>query len=306
MLIQCAVYVFTNWRNAIGKSASMGWFIHHVNLQAHDVMEASNFYRDVIGLKDGVWAYPESVGYVGHDPETIAAFGSENRGIHLCRAIPEFPARNNLAHNPTIGGHFAINTSDVDAVKGRLEGGGYIVSDAGVYAMAGIRQIYAYDPFQNVIEVNETVDGSGGTPPGAAEAHDVRVEDGGWHLHHVQIPAHDVATTAAYFRDLIGLAAAESSGEEMNDGQAAFFGEEHRGIYIVKPSPEHGQREGYYHNPTLRPCMALGVSDLDAVRGRLDAAGVLYTDAGTDDATGLRRLYCYDPSMNLVELNQPA
>ncbi|MEM7406329.1 MAG: VOC family protein [Pseudomonadota bacterium] len=290
----------------------MGWFIHHVNLQAHDVIEAAAFYREIIGLRDGVWAYPETVGYVGHDPETIAAFGSENRGIHLCRAIPEFPLRNNFFHNPTIGGHFAINTFDVDAVKARLEQAGHIVSEAGVYAMAGIRQIYAYDPFQNVIEVNETVDKSGGASPSEDEAHDVRLEEGDWYLHHVQIPAHDVGKTAAYFRDVIGLPEGEWGTPDGSDvapsehGQFAFFGKDHRGIHIVKPSAAAGRQAGFHHNPTVGPCMALGVSDLDAVKRRLEDAAVVYTDAGLDSATGLRRIYCYDPSMNLIEVNQKA
>ena len=48
----------------------------------------------------------------------------------------------------------------------------------------------------------------------------------------------------------------------------------------------------------------LTVEDLDAVTARLDAAGMLYTDAGPYAMAGLRQVYVYDPSMNLVELNQ--
>ena len=99
----------------------MGWFIHHVNVQAHDVRQSAAFYRDIIGLKDGAWVYPETVGEVGHNPDSIAAFGSLNRGIHVVRAIPTFPRDNNLLHNPTIGGHFAFNVPDILAVKARLE-----------------------------------------------------------------------------------------------------------------------------------------------------------------------------------------
>ena len=40
----------------------MGWFIHHVNVQAFDVQESAKFYRDIIGLKEGVRTYPETVG----------------------------------------------------------------------------------------------------------------------------------------------------------------------------------------------------------------------------------------------------
>jgi hypothetical protein len=46
---------------------------------------------------------------------------------------------------------------DVLAVKARLEAAGVLVSDAGVYAMAGMHQIYVLDPSANMIEVNQNV-----------------------------------------------------------------------------------------------------------------------------------------------------
>ena len=102
----------------------MGWFVHHVNVQAHDVRQSAAFYRDIIGLKDGAWVYPETVGEVGHNPDSIAAFGSLNRGIHVVRAIPTFPRDNNLLHNPTIGGHFAFNVPDICCRQGAAGSGG--------------------------------------------------------------------------------------------------------------------------------------------------------------------------------------
>jgi len=291
----------------------MGWFIHHVNIQAYDVLESAAFYRDVIGLKDGVWAYPEVVGDVPVDPERMAPFGSFNRGLHIVRASQSFSRRNNLFHNPTIGGHFAVTTSDVEGVKARLEGAGYIVSDAGVYAMAGMRQIYAYDPFQNLIEINEAVDASAGPAPRADEAHDEHVEDGGWFLHHVNLPAHRVADTVAYFRDLIGLeegvwhtADASPVADYVASGDSlAIFGDDNRGIHVVKPSADFAKRNGFHHNPTIGGHFALTVPDLEAITRRLDKLGALYTDAGSYAMAGLRQVYVYDPSMNLVELNSP-
>lgn len=290
----------------------MGWFIHHVNVPAYDVLQSAAFYRDVVGLVDGVWSYPENVGKVGHNPRSIAAFGSLNRGLHVVKAIPSFPRDNDLFHNPTIGGHFAVTVPDVDAVKARLEGAGYIVSDAGVYAMAGMRQIYAYDPFQNVIEINEAVDASAGPAPEAEEAHGVREEEGGWFIHHVNLPAHRVQDTVAYFRDLVGLPESEwaaADGSPVSDFVAdmdklAIFGDENRGIHIVKPTADFAKNNGFDHNPTIGGHFAITVNDLDAVATRLVQAGVLYTDAGAYAMAGMRQLYVYDPSMNLVEINQ--
>ena len=291
----------------------MGWYIHHVNLQAYDVPEAAAFYRDIIGLEDGVWVYPDEVGDVGHNPDSIAAFGSLNRGLHVVRAIPDFTRRNKLFHNPTIGGHVAITVPDADAVKTRLEAAGTTVSDAGVYAMAGMRQLYAYDPFQHVVEVNEAVDNAAGPAPGPDEQHGVREEAGGWSIHHVTLAVHDVALAASWFRGMIGLPqgrwqAAEDCpvGDVVEDPAAvAVFGRDNRGLHLVKPVPDFARRNGFDHNPTIGGHVALTVADLDGVIARLSAAGILFTDAGTYAMAGMRQVYVYDPSMNLVELNQP-
>jgi hypothetical protein len=46
---------------------------------------------------------------------------------------------------------------DAMVVKQRLASAGTLVSDAGVYAMVGMHQIYALDPTANMIEVNHFV-----------------------------------------------------------------------------------------------------------------------------------------------------
>jgi len=290
----------------------MGWFIHHVNIQAHDVPEAAAFYREVVGLEEGVRVLPENAGNVGRDPSTIAAFGSGNRGIHVARARPEFQEQNGLKHNPTIGGHFAITVPDAYAVKARLEAAGCVVSDAGSYAMAGMRQLYCFDPSLNLVEINQVIDPSGGPAPGDDEAHGVRMEAGGWYLHHVNIQAHDVEKAAAFYRELVGLpeglwhGADGSPIDDINTDRTKLipFGDDNRGIHIVKPMVEFAIRNRFDHNPTIGGHFAVTVPDLEAVIVRLEKAGVPYTDAGTYAMAGIRQVYCFDPSMNFVEINQ--
>jgi len=43
----------------------------------------------------------------------------------------------------------------VSAVKERLQQDDVIVTDAGMYAMADMHQIYVFDPSANMIEVNQ-------------------------------------------------------------------------------------------------------------------------------------------------------
>ena len=138
---------------------SWGWGIHHVNLEASDVREAVAFYVEIAGMTEGRWQAPASLGDVIVDPTMVSVLplGDFNSGIHIVRADPGFPNRYSLVHNPTIGGHPAFAVRDVHAVKARLERDGVLVSDAQVYAMDRMYQIYLQDPSANMIEVNQFV-----------------------------------------------------------------------------------------------------------------------------------------------------
>ncbi|MGL4324566.1 MAG: hypothetical protein ACRCTD_11070 [Beijerinckiaceae bacterium] len=136
-----------------------GWGVHHVNLQACDVREAVAFYTEIAGLVEGQWQAPRAHVNFSVDTRELAVLpqGAFNRGIHIIRADAGFAHRNKFPHNPSIGGHPAFFVRDVLAVKARLEASGILVSDAGVYAMAGMHQIYVLDPMANVIEVNQFI-----------------------------------------------------------------------------------------------------------------------------------------------------
>ncbi len=284
----------------------MGWYIHHVNLPAVDVPKTRAFLRDIGGLVEGDWRYPPVAGELHHDENSIAYFGCENRGIHVVRPIPSFAADNGFLHNPTVGGHFAITVPDIEAVKRRFDAAGIVYSDAGIYAMAGCHQIYVYDPSMNVIEINEVVDATGGAePPRTSEAHEVHMEPGDWYVHHVNIPSHDVPKSAAFFEELVGiernLVADAKDAFYADPNNTICFGEENRGIHIVRPTPGFGQDRGLLHNPTVGGHKAFAVPDLAQVKKRLDAAGIVYSDAGENQLAGMRQLYVFDPSNNLVE-----
>lgn len=290
----------------------MDWYIHHINTPAVDVKSTAAFLRNIIGMQDGAWVYPESAGELHHCDDTIAYFGSGNRGMHVVKPIPTFAKDNDLFHNPTVGGHVAITVSDIAGVMARLDKAGVIYSDAGTYAMAGMHQIYFFDPSMNVIEINAVVDDSGGAAPRPGEAHDIRVEAGGWYIHHVNLPSHDVPQTVAFFRDVVGLP--ESEWTYPDDGQVgnfrrdpeyiAIFGDDNRGLHIVKPAADFAKNNGFIHNPTIGGHYAITVPDIEAVKTRLDEAGALYTDAGTYAMAGTKQVYVLDPEGRFVEINQ--
>ena len=72
----------------------------------------------------------------------------------------------------------------------------------------------------------------------------------------------------------------------------------------MKPVPRFAKDNGLFHNPTIGGHVAITVPDLEVVKRRLEAAGVLFSDAGQYAMLGYRQIYLYDPSMNLIEINQ--
>ena len=140
----------------------MTWSIHHVNLQATDVRATAAFYATVLGMEEGAWVTPERHGYIPTDPDRLALFpdpskGGGYRGMHLIAPDPTFAQKNNLMHNPSIGGHVAIEVKDLRAVMARLDAAGIPYSDAGVFAIPGLHNIYCYDPAMNLIEINQAI-----------------------------------------------------------------------------------------------------------------------------------------------------
>lgn len=138
----------------------MTWSIHHVNLQAQDVRKTAQFYAAILGMEEGSWVYPETRGYIPGAPDRLALFPDGrggHEGLHLIKPDPEFAEKNNLSHNPSVGGHVAFEVKDLKAVIRRLEAAGIRYSDAGVFAIPGLWNVYVEDPDGNLIEINQRV-----------------------------------------------------------------------------------------------------------------------------------------------------
>lgn len=286
----------------------MRWSIHHVNICSPNVARTRYFLSELLGLSEGTWTYPnpDQLGEVGHAEDTIAYYGTENRGIHAVRPIATFPRDNGLTHNPTIGGHVAINIPDIHALMLALDKASIPYSDAGIYAMKGIHQVYVYDPSWNVIEFNEITDAP--VPDGIQPWED----DWGWGIHHMNLQAHDVRETAAFFTEIAGMPEGKwdrggTEGDFSDDpADLTIFplGDGNRGLHIIRPDVTFGQRNGFLVNPSIGGHPALMVNDLAGVMARMDAAGWHYDDAGVYAMPGMHQIYTYDPAMNVIEINQ--
>ncbi|MBB5514592.1 catechol 2,3-dioxygenase-like lactoylglutathione lyase family enzyme [Rubricella aquisinus] len=138
----------------------MRWSIHHVNLEAKDVARTARFYADVLGMAQGTWAFPASRGYLPGGSDRLALFGDgreSHTGLHLIAPDEDFAEKNGLLHNPSKGGHYAINVDDLDALKARLRAAGVPYSETGEFAIPGLRHLYFCDPEGNLIEANGRV-----------------------------------------------------------------------------------------------------------------------------------------------------
>ena len=151
----------------MSRDAPTTWTIHHVNLPATDVRASARFYRHILGLTEGTWTFPppEQVGHLSADPARLTLFPTPgaargaNAGLHLIAPEPEFARLNGLDHNPSIGGHVAIQVSDLDAVMERLKAAGIAFSYAPTFAIPHMRHVYVYDPAMNLLEINEVMEG---------------------------------------------------------------------------------------------------------------------------------------------------
>jgi catechol 2,3-dioxygenase-like lactoylglutathione lyase family enzyme len=283
------------------------WSIHHVNLAAPRLDRTRWFLSELVGLPEDPRTRPDATHTVGiARPGEVAYFGGEGRGIHAARPSATFPRVRGLLHNPTIGGHVAITVGNLDVVAARLDRASIAWSDAGVRSLPGVHQLYVHDPSFNLIEFNAV---EGGVPEGVQPWENAW----GWGIHHVNLMAHDVRETAAFFAEIGGMEegrwtrpqGADESAFSIDPAELTIFplGAGNRGLHIIRPDPLFGRRNGFVVNPSIGGHPAIMVPDLPAVMARMDAAGWHYDDAGVYAMPGMHQIYTYDPAMNVVEIN---
>ena len=133
-----------------------------------------------------------------------------------------------------------------------------------------------------------------------------------WSLHHVNLPAADVRAMVAFYSTVFGMT--EKPFPFVDNGRGAlqtggdfvalFEDENGRQIHICKPTPTLPWDNDLRLHPVINGHMAIQVDDIEEVMRRLAALGMPYNDAGKWAFKGHRQAYCYDPSMNVVEINQ--
>ena len=124
--------------------------------------------------------------------------------------------------------------------------------------------------------------------------------------HHLNFNTRDVAGVAAFYRELLGLTPIELPRDLEAYGPQIATLQDARGYqyHFAPPDPTFAERNGLPVNPLATGHLAFRVDDIAAVRARLDAAGIPYSDMGEWAIKGWHQLFCADPDGRVIEFHQ--
>jgi catechol 2,3-dioxygenase-like lactoylglutathione lyase family enzyme len=116
----------------------------------------------------------------------------------------------------------------------------------------------------------------------------------------------DVARTADFYRNLLGLTPAELPRDQDSYGAEIATLQDPWGYqyHFIPDDPGFAARQGLPVNPLGSGHLAFRVDDIAAVRSRLDDAGIPYSDMGEWAIKGWHQLFCADPDGRVIEFHQ--
>ncbi|WP_214109124.1 VOC family protein [Acrocarpospora catenulata] len=132
-----------------------------------------------------------------------------------------------------------------------------------------------------------------------------------WKLHHVNIPARFVRETADFYVQVLGMTESSPTFKDRDRGvfhtdeqNVAWFDNGVSQLHIARPTHHFCADNNFHMDPLVNGHVAIEVDDLDAVRARLRERGIYFADPGNWALNGYQQIYCLDPAMNAVEINQ--
>jgi catechol 2,3-dioxygenase-like lactoylglutathione lyase family enzyme len=135
-------------------------------------------------------------------------------------------------------------------------------------------------------------------------------------IHHVNIPALKFEETISFYQDIFDLVDLKPNfAKDYNQRGGTRFvgpktaetseGAEPPTIHISDSTPQYAKHVSELGiNPRLNGHIAIAVDDIGEVKSRLSSAGHFYVEAGRWAVQDYHQIYTYDPSMNLIEINQ--
>jgi glyoxylase I family protein len=124
--------------------------------------------------------------------------------------------------------------------------------------------------------------------------------------HHLNLAGAHWHDSAAFYRDLLGLVPVELPRDREAYGATIATLQDERGYqyHFIPSDPDFAARNNLPVNPLGAGHLAFRVDDIAAVRARLDAAGIPYSDMGEWAIKGWHQLFCADPDGRVIEFHQ--
>ena len=128
-------------------------------------------------------------------------------------------------------------------------------------------------------------------------------------LHHINLVSDDVARLDAFYRNVLGLnGLPELNGLRKTQsyaGQVAFVDANPVQLHLAARDDELGFRTGQFVNPVMSAGhIAFRTDDIGAIKARLAANRVPFSDYGAFAMQGWHQIFFYDPSGRVVEVHQ--
>jgi catechol 2,3-dioxygenase-like lactoylglutathione lyase family enzyme len=256
------------------------WALSGVTIRVSDIEAALGFYGLVVDQGGRPVVRKTAYGEVVRLSDGIA-------DLELICPTPRLPTATPSAVALAPYGHFTLEVADLSVVKDRLQAIG-VGFEVDTQEPDG-EILYALDPNLNFLAVRTRRPAVTDAPASAR----------GWRLHHVNVPAADLAAARQFYSSVLETQVVEfagSPGVRLSQGG--------REIHLSVPG-SHYTFTDWQVNPTLRGHFAITVADVEEVGRRLAERKVEVEDRKDAGLRGFRQLYCYDPALNLVEFNQP-
>jgi glyoxylase I family protein len=124
--------------------------------------------------------------------------------------------------------------------------------------------------------------------------------------HHLNIAGNKVAETAAFYQQVLDLTPIELPRiTDTYDANIRTF-EDASGYqyHIIPDDPGFAARNNLPINPVGGGHLAFRVDDIAAIRAKLQALGIPYSDMGVWSVKGWHQLFCTDPEGRVIEFHQ--
>jgi catechol 2,3-dioxygenase-like lactoylglutathione lyase family enzyme len=113
-------------------------------------------------------------------------------------------------------------------------------------------------------------------------------------LHHVSFAIRDLDRSRSFFGDILGLAEIERPAFRF---PGAWYALGDRQLHLIQVGAEERDIEGRISRADH---MALEVSDVEAVKRRLNDSGIEFQEGGNRDL-GMEQVFCRDPDGHVIE-----